>query len=340
MKLDVTIHKGRRDRPAIVFIHGLGMNKNIWVNPDEAKMLGGNFPIKYLLSKKPESIDCGSAPEKPKIRHSRFSAGKTEKDLKTSFADLQSSGYTVIAWSQKRPAGPIDIAVKELAYIAELARGISSSGIILIGHSRGGLIARKYLNYLKSGDKSVRGLITLASPHHGSSMAKLAAYISPIASIISPLIHEEDRKKSAYAIKRVLDFIKSKSLMELLPDSEFFRTLKGYDYKKIQGFSFGGTNPSLFSLYRWKLKEISKRSSHRWMLEPEVVFSIPDILENIIPGKIYPQELKKGYGDGLVSAKSSMLPFCNEHHDFALNHAAILFDEAVRKKIIGSIELM
>lgn len=313
------------------------MNKNIWVNPDEAKMLGGNFPIRYLLSKKPESIDYGSAAKKPKTRHNRFSFGEAENDLRTSFADLQSLGYTVIAWSQKRPAGPIDIAAAELKKVAELSKEFSKAGIILIGHSRGGLIARRYL---ETRDKSVIGLITLASPHNGSSMAKLAGYISPLASIISPLIHEEDRKKIAYVIKRVLDFIKSKALLELLPDSEFFRTLKDYDCEKIRGFSFGGTNPSLFSLYRWRLKETPGRSAHKWLLEPETLFSIPDILEKIIPGRFYPEELKKGLGDGLVSAGSSVLPHCKEHHDFALNHAAILFDEKVRKKIVRSIGMI
>ena len=337
MKLDITIHKGRKDKPAIVFIHGLGMNKNIWVNPDEAKMLGGNFPIRYLLAKKPEPVDYSATTGKPKIRHSRFSVGEAENDLKTSFADLKLLGYTVIAWSQKRPAGPIDIASAELRNVMALTRECSPAGTVLIGHSRGGLIARRYL---ESRDKSVIGLITLASPHNGSSMAKLAGYISPLASIISPLIHEEDRKKIAYVIKRVLDFIKSKALMELLPDSEFFRSLKDYDYPKIQGLSFGGTNPNLFTLYRWKLKEISGRGAHKWLLEPETLFSIPDSFEKIIPGRIYPEELKKGLGDGLVSAGSSVLPHCKEHHDVDLNHAAILFDEKVRKKIIRSIEMI
>ena len=337
MKLDITIHKGQKDKPAIIFIHGLGMNKNIWVNPDEAKMLGGNFPIRYLLAKKPEPVDYSAAAGKPKIRHSRFSFGEAENDLKTSFADLQSLGYTVIAWSQKRPAGPIDIAAAELRNVMALTKKFSKAGTILIGHSRGGLIARRYL---ESRDKSVVGLITLASPHNGSSMAKLAGYISPLASIISPLIHEEDRKKIAYVIKRVLDFIKSKALLELLPDSEFFRSLKDYDHKTIQGLSFGGTNPNLFTLYRWKLKEISGRGAHKWLLEPETLFSIPDILEKIVPGRIYPEELKKGLGDGLVSAESSVLPHCKEHHDFDLNHAAILFDEKARKKIIRSIGMI
>lgn len=336
MKYDITVHKGRADRPAVIFIHGLGMDKRIWVNPEDARILGGRFPLRFLLSKKPEPIDCGSE-KKPGVQRNRFSIGETERDLKTSFADLRSLEYTVIAWSQKRPECPIDVAAAELAEVIKLSKKYSRRGIILIGHSRGGLIARRYL---ENKDKSVKGLITLAAPHHGSSMAKLAEYISPLASVISPLIHEEDKGKTSYTIKRVLDFIRSKAVKELLPDSEFFKSLQDYDYKRIRSLSFGGTNPTLFSIYRWRLKEVSKRGALKWLLEPEIIFSIPDILEKIIPGKLYPEELRKGYGDGLVSAKSSVLPQCREHYNFNVNHVAILFEEGARKKIIKTVEMI
>lgn len=335
-KYDITVHKGPSDMPAIIFIHGLGMDKRIWAVPDEAKILGGRFPLRSLLSEKPQPIDYGSGNKMPEVHHSRFSAGETKKDLKTSFADLKSSGYTVITWSQKRPAGPIDIAVSELREIIEFLKEYARAGIILVGHSRGGLIARKYLEFE---DKSVRGLITLATPHHGSTMAKWAEYISPLASIINPLIHEKDEKKFSYTMNRILDFIGSKAIRELLPDSGFIQSLQN-NYRNLHCISFGGTSPSLFRLYRWSLKVTARRGAFRWSLEPEELFSIPDILEKIIPKKFYPEELKKGSGDGLVSAKSSVLPHCIEHYNFAVNHAGILFDERVRGKIIETVERM
>jgi len=337
MKLDLTVHKGHADKPTVIFIHGLGMDKRIWVKPDDARILGGSFPLKFLLSKKPEPIDYGSGKKIPKVHHSRFSTGETKEVLKTSFADLQLSGYTVLAWSQKRPAGPIDIAISELKEIIELSKGYSKAGAIFIGHSRGGLIARKYLGY---NDKSIKGLITLATPHHGSNIAKWAQYISPLASAISSLIHEEDKKKFSYAIKRILDFIGSKAIKELLPDSEFFHLLRDHDYDRIPRLSFGGTSPGLFSVYRWRLKVIAKRGNFKWLLEPEAIFSIPDILEKIIPKKLYPAEWRNGYGDGLVSAKSSILPQCKEHYNFDVNHAAILFEESVRRKVIKTVGVM
>ncbi len=44
--------------------------------------------------------------------------------------------------------------------------------VILIGHSRGGLVSRSYMNYNNQGDK-VLGLIALGTPHHGAPLAVL-----------------------------------------------------------------------------------------------------------------------------------------------------------------------
>ncbi|MBI4689880.1 MAG: alpha/beta fold hydrolase [Nitrospirae bacterium] len=324
--LDVTIHKGRPDRPAVIFIHGLGMDKRIWVNPDDARILGGSLPLKYILSKKPASILY-----KQGVVYKRFTVGDRPEVLGTSFTDLLLSGYTVAAWSQKRPAGPMDIAVEELREMINKVNRHSKAGIILIGHSRGGLIARKYL---ETADSRVRGLITIATPHMGSSIAKWVQYISPLASSISPLIHEGDRKKFSFTVKRILNFIGGKAIRELLPDSEFFRLLKPVEFNGMFCMSFGGTSPSLFTIYRWKIKDKGRGKG----FEPEALFSFPDILEMIIPKRLFPDELRNGHGDGLVSAHSSKLPYCDNHYNYRVNHAGILFNERVRERIANAVK--
>ena len=62
------------------------------------------------------------------------------------------------------------------------------------------------------------------------------------------------------------------------------------------------------------------------------------MFEKVIPAHLYPEELKQGRGDGLVSAESSKLPWTNEHHVFPFNHAEILFDEGVRNRMVRVIE--
>lgn len=332
MNIDIVFHKGNNEKPAVIFIHGLGMDKKIWENPSESRILGGSLPINTLLSQKPVKKDFGYSRKKPAISFPGITTGIRPHNLKTSFDDMKLKGYSVVTWSQKRPVGPIDVAVSELTEIIDFTNKWNKNGIILVGHSRGGLIARKYLMHA---DKRVKGLITISTPHRGSSIAKLAVYISPLVSIISPLFpYSNNMGIFKKIVKRIIDFLESTAIRELLPDSDFFKSLND---KKIEGvyyMTIGGTSPLLFSLYRWKWKSVMEGSDKRWLLSPERILSIPDIFEKVIPESLYPLELKKGMGDGLVTAESSNIELCNNHYNFPLNHAEVLFDKNVRK-IIG-----
>jgi pimeloyl-ACP methyl ester carboxylesterase len=292
MKLDIVSYHGSIDKPAIVFIHGLGMDKNIWVNPSESRILGGMFPLKILLGKK--------------------NTVENVEKIRTLFDDIRQKDYSAITWSQRGSAGPIDSAVKELHEIIVEAQKMTKAGIILIGHSRGGLIARKYL--LKQ-DESIKGLITISAPHKGSSVARIARYLSPLVSMINPLVPNGDKGTLSFSIKRILDFLKSRALKELLPESNFFKSMKDGPLNGVHYASVGGTKPTLFNLYN---------------------MSFPDIFEKVIPENLYPEEMRMGKGDGLVSAESSKIPWSNEHYNFAFNHAEILFDNGVRD-VLGKI---
>ncbi|GAB4414026.1 MAG: hypothetical protein OHK0032_10110 [Thermodesulfovibrionales bacterium] len=73
------------------------------------------------------------------------------------------------------------------------------------------------------------------------------------------------------------------------------------------------------------------------MIRPQRVLAMPEIFEHLIPESSFPDEMKKGKGDGLVSVESSRLPWADEHYNFDLNHAGILFDEGVRGKVMDAI---
>lgn len=294
MNLETVCYEGNLDKPAIIFIHGLGMDKAIWVNPSNSRILGGMFPLKILLNKIPSD-------ERP-------------YNLQTLFDDLRLKEYPVITWSQRRPASPINSAVSELSEIVKIAYNLTKAGVILIGHSRGGLIGRKYL--LKK-DQSIIGLITISTPHKGSSVARVANYLTPVVSILNPLFPVKDKGTRSFAIKRIFEFLRSRALKELLPESRFLKSMKDGPLDWVNYISVGGTNPTLFNLYN---------------------FSFPDIFEKVIPENLYPEELKKGRGDGLVSAESSKIPWSHEHYNFELNHAEILFDEGVRDMLVRLIE--
>jgi pimeloyl-ACP methyl ester carboxylesterase len=160
MNYDIELIRGKIDKPAIVFIHGLGMDKNIWVNPSKSRILGGKLSLKVFLGKKPSSKNFGPCKNIPQKKVIEFSTGEQPEAIETLFNDLRLKGYAVITWSQKKPSGPLDSAVSELEEVIKVALDKTKAGIILIGHSRGGLIGRKYL--LRK-DRSIRSLITISS---------------------------------------------------------------------------------------------------------------------------------------------------------------------------------
>jgi pimeloyl-ACP methyl ester carboxylesterase len=336
MNLDIALHKGSLDKPAIVFIHGLGMDKDIWINPSKSLIFGGKLPLNIFLRERPPARDFGLHRNKPKKEIPEFSTGVHPPCIETLFNDLKLKKYPVITWSQRRPSGPIDSVVAELEEIMKQAKNLTKAGIILIGHSRGGLIGRKYLFQKK--ESLVKGLITISSPHQGSSIAKLACYLKPLASFISPLFSNADKGTLSSSVKHVLDFLKSKALKELLPKSSFLKSLRDGPLDWIYYISLGGTKPSLMSLYRWRWNSVSEEKSLRWFLNPEEFFSIPEIFQKVIPDKFYPDEISEGKGDGLVSAESARLPWGNEHYTFSLNHAQMLFDRDVRDLLVEKIE--
>jgi len=68
--------------------------------------------------------------------------------------------------------GDIDLYAEVLHRAVERLRAASgAAGIVLVGHSMGGLAARVYLR--KHGDAHVARVVTLASPHHGTVFGRL-----------------------------------------------------------------------------------------------------------------------------------------------------------------------
>jgi len=113
MELDTTIHKGRTDRPVVILIHGLSMDKNIWINPLETTMFAKNVPIKSLPQ---------DAPGHVRSKTKKVLYWRCPEKVDSIWAALQIKGYNLVSWSQKRPVGPISVAVEELKQVMEITR--------------------------------------------------------------------------------------------------------------------------------------------------------------------------------------------------------------------------
>lgn len=328
MTQDITIVKGITSKPAAILIHGLGMDKRIWETPGEARILGGRFPLNILVCRAP-------APEVSSARKpAKLSLGNPPEKLSTIFHDLKNEGHTVISYSQQRPSVETEVAVSELRDLINRHNDYFKAGIILIGHSRGGLIARKYL---ASADKRIKAQITLATPHKGSGMAQWAVHMAPLLSHLGPLLPEAERGTLTHTLKKIYEFLSGKAVKQLLPDSKFFKSFEDLKSQGVYSMSIGGNAPALFTIYRRYCEEKQERGRRTFICRYEKVFSIPELLEKSIPEKFFPEEMKKGRGDCLVSAESARLPYADAHYDFDVNHAGIIFDARVRAKIMEAV---
>ncbi|ODA44553.1 hypothetical protein THER_0701 [Thermodesulfovibrio sp. N1] len=177
------------------------MDSSIWISPSETRILGGAFPLSTLTRNEPQTIKLY---QKPTVLPEKFTIGDTFP-LTTSFNDLKEKGYSVITWSQKKLLGSVYNAIEELKYVVNFSNLFTRKGIVLIGHSRGGLIARKFIE--KS--NGIKALITIATPHKGSTMAKWVEYISNLPDLLKPIFKILPKEK---ILTKISDFLKSEAV--------------------------------------------------------------------------------------------------------------------------------
>lgn len=319
MKLDLTIHKGSPDKPVAVFIHGFAVDKDIWINPLETRVFAKNIPLRYLSARRPA----------PTIRQKKLiTTGVIPEKVDGLWARLKKEGYSLVCWSQRRPVGPISVAVEELRQVMrQVAKNFPESAVALIGHSRGGLVARKFM---EKRDPRIKALVTIASPHAGSSLSKIGKYLTPIHGVIKSILPEETHGTVARTLKRIHDLIEGNALKELMPGSAFFKQLNDSPSKKIEYASFGGEKTELVNLYRWV-----KRNGQ---MHPRKLLTIPDSLLKFIPASAIPDEITPGKGDIMVTAKSSVLPWASDHINLRANHFTILWNRRMIAKTLEVLE--
>jgi triacylglycerol lipase len=92
---------------------------------------------------------------------------------------LRHDGYAVMSFDlggvlYRFNNRPVDHLAQLIAEKIEgLSRRHGFSALHVVGHSKGGLVARRYIQH-HGGDKRVKGLITLGTPHHGTPTAFVA----------------------------------------------------------------------------------------------------------------------------------------------------------------------
>ena len=179
---------------------------------------------------------------------------------------------------------------------------------------------------MESGPKGIKALITIASPHGGSSLSKIGNYIRPLTKPLKAIVPKESHGNVSKIIKNLRELVDGKALKELMPDSAFINNLKDTPSKGIQYLSFGGRKTALLNIYKWKRVDN--------IVQARSILTIPDSLIKLIPASAMPMELAPGKGDFMVTAESSVLPWTKEHYNVQANHFTITWNRKVREKTL------
>lgn len=237
-----------------------------------------------------------------------------------------------------------------------------SRQVVILGHSRGGLIGRAYLGDGEvKGDRtgqfpSVRGLITLSSPHQGSHMAlmddKVIGFLTKVQKAV-PTLPNDVGNEVINTLKAKIDDYVGEHGDEIEPTSSLFRALEAQEPVRsgTRFISVGGTSPSLLRLYLWAPTGdslIPKRSAagklqFHWRakpLEAKAVSPIPDGLPLQVLGMDL-DEIMPGRGDGLTADKRCRFPAsfrAEEHFSVSLSHAEELWDQGLQQAILQRLQ--
>ena len=312
MELSLKTHEGAPELPIVILIHGLGMNNYFWVDPKKCSVLGGLAPLTIFLTDSAEEST-----------HT-ISFGAVNPETQGLWNYLKENGFSLASWTQSQPLGPIRIAIAELKTAVSFVRNKwPDRPVYLIGHSRGGLIARGLL--LQEPANDIQGLVTICTPHSGSGMAKFSRYLNPVGALLEKIIPRKSKANVTQALSRLSEFLQSPAIRELAPGSNYMESLNEPLFEPLRKLSFGGTNPALFQLI-----VRLPAGNHK-------IIRFPDLLASAIPSEHLPRELTPGFGDALVSAESARLSG-SIHHDFPDNHVRAAYDRKIHKIIVDFLK--
>jgi hypothetical protein len=257
------------------------------------------------------------------------------KDVKSWRQILQEKGYRTAAYSQVDPHGYLAGPVAQLTEVISYLRSTyPDARIVLLAHSRGGLVARKFLKENASNPSlvgAITGVITLHSPHHGSSLASAAVAVN---NAIHSL--ESVQPGVAPALEWLRNVVNYPRFQQMIPPSapggEFLSVLQAYEkaWPGVAYATFGGTSVLFSRLLNWMYTAAGAIPQWHWppyhlvITQPEAPSASPvangQLCASVL-GSL--PELTNGVGDLLTTDNTARLPFAT-HHTNPLNHAAAL----------------
>ncbi len=328
-------------RPAILLFHGLHQSAETWTKPSSTLY---NFDHRHT----PPTAELGTHSGPNTGVYKVGESAKLEVDQLNWFDYLRQQNFTVATWSQ--PYGSFEPAyISALAAFDQFVKDTAAMNpsnpppIVLMGHSRGGLLIRKLLKERGNAGGRIRWVITLHTPHHGSEVARapqdLAEQMTELFSNAQlPQEIKNTAKQLALQMVSPLNQMIDEGSHELAPGSPLLQSIESGEgpVEGVKYYTFGGVSPTLYRLYTWVFTPMSSvvqfkgtETYYKWEAKPVEIPGVSPMLDRV---RAIVPEIKSGSGDSLVTDVSARLAY-SKHETDNLNHAEVLWDRAVQQKV-------
>jgi hypothetical protein len=324
-KVDVT--EGEPKRPIVLLLHGAMGSMADMIAPADGP--DNNYdhlaPLRGEVAIGPRAYPgigvyscCELDPKKPV---------RSWRDV------LSQHGFWTATYSQLDPGGFLDRPTRELVEVVRALDATYDRPLVVLAHSRGGLLTRNFLKSFPNDAGTVQFVITLHSPHTGSSIANIAETvrdaIEELRSAVGDVVLEP--------LGWLRDMADADAWRELSVGSAFLSALADGEQRLpwIEYFTFGGVSVRLTRIRSWVYTLES--ALPKWRIPPydharaevEVPGASPvaDSLPNLV------EELTEGRGDLLTADSRTRLPWAT-HRTNALNHAEALWDPALQAQVL------
>jgi pimeloyl-ACP methyl ester carboxylesterase len=365
-------------KPVVILLHGLGGDRNDWINPFQER----NWP--YDHQRVPAAVDLGVHSWPPVGRlpglEARYhlsprlvanSRGIDGSDDRSWWHALAEAGFPIFTYSQvgslmlPLEGGPVAEFTRFMHTLQQDVLNDSAHklrSVVIVGHSRGGLVGRAFLGspHFKAARSvllpRVHGLITLSSPHQGSHMAlmddKIISFLDKVEKVV-PKLPNDVGKEAIRALKQKVDDYVGPHGDEIEPNSPLFRALEAQEpiQPGVRCISVGGASPRLLRIYLWRFTvgSMVPRGASRWKLDfhwrakAVEAKAVSPVFEGL-PLKVLGMdvdEIVAGLGDGLTAEKRCRFPasFDAEEHLVAqLSHGEMLWDAGLQAEVVKRLE--
>ncbi len=330
----IEVSDGDASKPVILFLHGTGGNASDMSDPTANWSFNYNF-----TSPLPADRDEGWSLY-PGVGVWSFTLDPKKKV--TNWADvLQGQQFRTATYSQVQSTGLLQAPVAELQMVFQaLSEALPDAQFVLLAHSRGGLLARKFLKDNPTVAARIPFLITLHAPHEGSHLANVADTLN---STITTLTQTFGSIVTT-ALGWLEVMVNEPAFQELAVGGPFLTDLETNEVALpgVQYFSFGGVSVELTRVVSWVYDLGSAIPQWHWPPFHHIITAIetPGIspVANHVP-PITP-EITEGQGDLLTEDSNCRFSFKGAvHQSNSINHAEALWDPNLQAQVLQILGL-